>query len=192
MTFNERQVGPQDVPIEQVREVRAGEVISQELLNRPAKAINRLIGHINRPGQLIRKTTATPGQSFPPTMFRVIANHADHITAQRFDGEEPSGDVVNIAKRWDLRRTPFDEKTVDGKSYVYTNDNERVATRGEITETQLITPDYFDGAVIWATNNPHGGTGVILDVGGDGVFVPLTWLADVDSRDFAHDAGQTE
>lgn len=55
-----------------------------------------------------------------------------------------------VVKPYTLRRSPFEGKTVNGFSYTYTTDTERVSTKisDSSTETQLVTQDYFVGAEI--------------------------------------------
>lgn len=59
-----------------------------------------------------------------------------------------NGIVVNVAKPYLLRRTPFHGQTIfypNGQSisYSYTDAQTRTATYGVDTETQMITPMYF-------------------------------------------------
>ncbi len=70
----------------------------------------------------------------------------DHLVCRTLTSSEVLGtEDINVLKPWTLRKTPFDGKTVDGVSYVYTNNIERVA---DGTTTFLITPNYFVGAHI--------------------------------------------
>jgi hypothetical protein len=67
---------------------------------------------------------------------------------------DDSGNQVVVAKPWLIRRSPFDGQVVNGISYTYSGVNRREAWDGEeTTETQLITPNYFNGAVILAVRH---------------------------------------
>jgi len=92
----------------------------------------------------------------------------------------------NVAKNWKLRKTPFDGKTIGTISYTYATSGFaglsatlRTAVRAGITEAQAIVPPYvffipntaYIGDIIYADENPEGGTGVLDENG-----VEVTWL----------------
>lgn len=66
------------------------------------------------------------------------------------DGE-PIDVNIYVMKPWTMRRSPFDGQTdAAGISYTYASNTQRTATRADVTEVQLITPDYSGGDVIYA------------------------------------------
>lgn len=85
----------------------------------------------------------------------------DALLCHPWDGEKEVMADVLVAKRWRLRRTPFDG-LIDaaGRSYAYTTDVERVVTLGVATETQVVVPAYEVDEEIEARSAPTGGTGV--------------------------------
>lgn len=160
---------------------RKGEPLTADRLSEPGRAINRMVSGASAPRQLGMRPAADGGAL---AMFRVSFNRGDYLIAKRTDGIQSSGESINIAKRWDLRRTPFDGKFVDGITYAYESDDERIATRKPISERQFITPTYFNGAIIWATKAETG----LVEV--DGELSSLEWLAVVDGRDWAWDGSE--
>lgn len=92
-------------------------------------------------------------------LFTVIEESHDYITCTGYDPYDKidytEQNPVSVAKPYLLQRTAFDGQTIFfrdlGVSYVYdTIPGLRVATGGEVTETQRITPDYFAGDIIVA------------------------------------------
>ena len=84
--------------------------------------------------------------------LKVLSVGDDYLTCNPVD---TSGDAIDITvyvvKPWTLRRTPFDGQTdAAGISYSYSGNAARRATRGSVTEDQLITPDYNTGDFIYA------------------------------------------
>ena len=61
--------------------------------------------------------------------FRIVgfSGYPDSITAKTWNGATLGADVIQIAKPFLVRRMPFDNKTVDGKSYQYTGNIARTA-----------------------------------------------------------------
>jgi hypothetical protein len=60
--------------------------------------------------------------------------------------------LVYVAKPYMLRRSGFHGETVNGVSYEFTNVNQRTASvpDEEDDESQIITPDYIAGEIIFA------------------------------------------
>lgn len=79
--------------------------------------------------------------------MRIKSDQGDYLVCRSLDagGNEGAADI-NVLKPFLLRRTPFDGKTVNGVSYVYQSNGERLA---DGTETQLITQDYYVDAEIF-------------------------------------------
>jgi len=64
-----------------------------------------------------------------------------------------SESTYTVLKPYVLQRSPFDGKTVNGVSYVYSDYCTRVATKDDVSETQKITPDYIVGEELFAINS---------------------------------------
>ncbi len=78
----------------------------------------------------------------------VVEQKADYLLCKLYDDEGNLGqESVPVLKPWDLRRTPFDGKTVNGKAYTYSSDYERENTTDG--EDQQITQDYYVDAEIY-------------------------------------------
>ncbi|NRA58251.1 MAG: hypothetical protein HRU13_09095 [Phycisphaerales bacterium] len=94
--------------------------------------------------------------------FEIVRALGDYLVCKVvLETGEAGTATVNVAKPWQLRRTPFDGQTVNGIAYAYTGDNARTGTDSEDnTEDQQVTPDYFAGARILAIRGITGGTGV--------------------------------
>lgn len=84
--------------------------------------------------------------------FIIIAENADTLTVQPFDGVNPYGTQFNILKPDQLQRSNFDGQDVNGYSYVYSDNHTRVATKDSdsTTQTQTIQPEYNIDDVIYA------------------------------------------
>lgn len=107
--------------------------------------------------------------------MRVKAIQNDYLTCVPWDGTT-EGESVNVAKRWDHQRTPFDGNTINSIEYTYTSAVERTADDGSQTETQVIVPEWFVNAEILVDSVDS--TGVEVDE------VELT-LVDVTHRAWA-------
>ena len=87
----------------------------------------------------------------PPLHQMVVkSDEGDYLICRRLDALEDEGTQdIYVWKPWTLRRTPFDNKTVNGISYVNTENWARTATLDPDEEDQLITPDYWVDCVIF-------------------------------------------
>jgi len=101
--------------------------------------------------------------------FRLKAVYHDYLECKQLDGTTFAPEVtVKVAKPYNLRKTPFHGKTINGITYTYTGTQSRTKTREGATENQVITPAYqvavpgYDGDEIYACK-PSGGTGVKID-----------------------------
>jgi hypothetical protein len=114
-------------------------------------------------------------------MFLLTEVHDDFLACEHY----PSGIEVYIFKPYSLQRTAYDGLTVNGISYTYAAAAERTASSGEVTETQLITPDYAVGEPIYAVPI-DGGLSLLTGVNRPSDGQPLVWLdANVESRAWA-------
>lgn len=93
--------------------------------------------------------------------FEVVSVDDDLIVCMEPGDTSSDPKYYNVAKPYMLQRTPFDEKTRDAISYVYTSEVERTATDEDYEEEdQVIVPNYVAGDIIYAAFSPTGGTGV--------------------------------
>ena len=101
--------------------------------------------------------------------FRVQSVENDYLVCRPYHAANESlGDTdVNVAKPYELRRTPFHAQTIaypgaQSITYTYASQREREADDGTDTETQVMIPDYWDDDEILAVRNIAGGTGVTV------------------------------
>lgn len=126
-----------------------------------------------------------PGANAPARVlfpYSIASEQGDYLVCNPLNGDGTVNMNVGteryILKPWTLRTTPFEGFTVNGVTYAYTDVNERTATDGSTTETQLITQDYYAGALIYAVlvqpkvllqGGPgHGKYTGLLDANNDG------------------------
>ena len=89
--------------------------------------------------------------------FIIVSQQNDSLTCKTWDGETAGTDDYIILKPWLLRRTPFDNLTRNGISYVYTSAFERTASKvGEDDEEQVISPKYVVDDIIEAESGIEG------------------------------------
>ncbi|MCP4539826.1 MAG: hypothetical protein GY832_22025 [Chloroflexi bacterium] len=107
--------------------------------------------------------TTTAAQQIQAFQVKAAGWQNDYLQCTAYDqvNAAAQGDV-NVAKPWELRRTPFDTETItyanaQSITYTYSSQRERSATDGTYTETQLVTPDYAEDEIILAI---RGNTGV--------------------------------
>lgn len=105
--------------------------------------------------------------------FRLISVEDDYYICREFDGENPGGNLVNIAKYHELRRTGWHGETITygfpsfpnspGQlqiTYTFITNEYRTAASGGTTEHQLILPVLIpQQTVIYAIRSVNG-TGV--------------------------------
>jgi len=104
--------------------------------------------------------------------FRVKSIENDYLVCRKYNStaDEESATDINVAKPYELRRTPFDGETItyinaQQISYSYTSQRERTATEvspGSDSETQVMTPDYWVDCEIIAAIGIYGTTGVTV------------------------------
>ncbi len=152
---------------------RRGDAVTADRLNRLQDAVvsvlyaGKGIG-VRKSGKnvVLENTAAIPHYDPTPAFFEVNESTGDYIQCHPYDpisGAASTGTTVDVAKPYMLRKTPFDGETItyeDGAviEYTYTTYRQRSAESSGIgTETQIMTPDYYDGEVIRAV---RGNTGV--------------------------------
>ena len=98
---------------------------------------------------------------------------------------EGTEDII-VAKPWDLRKSPFDGKTIDGNLYTY-GDGSEAQTRDVAGEDQLIVPPYRVDDEIFAVCIGEQ-VGMLLGPVGSPLFGLVMWLdINVSGRAWAED-----
>lgn len=88
-----------------------------------------------------------------PRKLSLVSVNDDYLLCNPFGPDGTPLDInLYVMKPWTLRRTPWDGTGPDasGISYAYTSDSARNATMGSVTESQLITPNYNTGDIVYA------------------------------------------
>ncbi len=141
---------------------RSDRALPKQEKGKPIKAatINGAIEEINRN----RNTDNAISQPIPNGKqaigrFQVIADQGDYLTCYSYSGDAVTSSVINVAKPYLLRKTPFDGSSRNSISFVYSSNSARTATSGD-TEDQVIVPSYVAGDEILAVTNIVGSTGV--------------------------------
>jgi hypothetical protein len=135
---------------------RKGDRLLADDLNKLAQAIiERLTGGNGvSVSSFLRSAVVTAEKIVVPpvelTQVEVQSQEDDYLKCRTLDASGNTGpNDIYVMKPWTLRRSPFDGQTVNGVSYAYASHWSRTAD-GE--ESQLITQDYFAGAVIYVMN----------------------------------------
>lgn len=151
-----------DLTSEQLKEYQVGDVLSASRLNRPIKAINRLLGNVPRGQQVIRTSAPSAPAGTTITQFRFKQLVTDAFFARTWNGEEEGEESIEIALPYQLRKTPFDGMLIDGIRYAYgTAVSRRTANLGfQRFENQVIIPRYRRDDLIYAVRGAIGGTSV--------------------------------
>ena len=97
--------------------------------------------------------------------FRVkeAGDYPDSVDCVSYDFDVEATTFIQVAKPFELRRTPHDGKTINGVTYTHITNVKRRAEKGDISETQIITPPYYFDHPILACRDMEGGTGVTVD-----------------------------
>lgn len=86
------------------------------------------------------------GRLPPGRVYEVQSDEGDYLICRKLDANGVAGSIdVKVLKPWILRRSPFENLTVNGVAYTYSANGTREADE---SETQKITQDYFMGARI--------------------------------------------
>jgi hypothetical protein len=107
------------------------------------------------------------GGDYRVVRFRLKGVYDDYLECRQLNGTTETGPTVKVAKPYNLRKTPFHNKTINGITYTYTGVQSRTKTRDSPSETenQVIVPAYqeavtgYGGDEIYACK-PSNGTGV--------------------------------
>lgn len=136
----------------------------------------------NQPRQAPGQARAAPAQTGAGRRLRVKAVYPDYLKCRTWDGTTEGPVDLYVAKPFTLRVTGWEGKTRDGISYSnYTADGQqRYATDGQDTETQLLTPPYVPASGSWpgdeitaipaqtGLTDPSGQPITLIDAGNDG------------------------
>ena len=142
---------PRNTPDQRINRFRKGQTaLGERHLNSIVDGLNRLSG-INAPTQ--KQPRGKSGGS-AVLVLTLVTHNDDYLVC-----EDADLNTVNVAKPYELRRTPFDGETIGGVTYTYASASEREAVGGFDAETQFITPAYVVGAEIFALAS-QGSTGV--------------------------------
>lgn len=178
---------------DQLAEIKRGDPLLAETLAAAAKFINENFGGVLTPRQIIRS-----GGKGATIQMKVVALKTDYLECNKWDGSTQGTDLFLVALPFLLRRTDFDsipgtgaaQPERDGRTFKYTTDSERVATRIEDgkEETQVIVPKYVVGDVIYVDQDIVGGTASFAKIGNEEF--PLTFLdQNKDSRFWSRKSG---
>ncbi len=99
-----------------------------------------------------------------PGQLRVVitAMADDYLTCRTWNGSAQGSVDILVAKFWTARKSVWDGKMLNGISYASSGSDQRTATQGATTETQVIVPPYYVGAELSIQRVPNGGTGIVV------------------------------
>lgn len=140
----------------------AGEPVSATKLNVVTDTLSAFVTGVRPPRQLNTgraETLAVTANS--ARQYSLVADAGDWLLVREITGSRIFGPVVFLAKPYLLRITPFDGQTRAGISYVYEEVYQRVATRGLVSETQVVVPQFVEGDLIYGVNFVANGTNLI-------------------------------
>ena len=144
----------------------AGEPLDHRKLNQVVKAVAALTKGCRSPRQIVPRAGEAPLQM---QQFKIVTIDDDLLVCNPFNGlEADTESEIIVAKPPELRAS---RTSWNGQTFTYTNSQTRSATNGSDTETQLVTPSYVVGDVVFAVSNIIGGTGVTLDDD-----TPVEWM----------------
>lgn len=116
---------------------------------------------------------STPGDPGVVKQFRIKSIQNDYFVCREFDGTSEGEDDVNVAKAWELRRTPFHNQTFSviipaypGSpgtvqiGYAYQTATYRIATIATATEHQIVLETYIPNTTVIFASQAENGTGV--------------------------------
>lgn len=96
--------------------------------------------------------------------MQIIGVLDDYLTCRTWDGETQGDTNILVAKPWSLRKTGWENETRDGVTYsdYMAGAQERTATEGEDSESQVVVITYMAGDEIYAVEADTGVTGCYL------------------------------
>jgi hypothetical protein len=92
--------------------------------------------------------------------MKIASVDGDYLVCHSWDGTSAGTADISVARPYLLRRTPFDGTAGRNSiTYAYTDDQTRTATKsGEADITEVVTPSYVAGDIIYAAAGIRGGT----------------------------------
>lgn len=110
-----------------------------------------------QPREGYKLTSPAKQQEIAARKLRVLSVGDDYLVCNPVDDQGEAIDVtIYVVRPYTLQRSPWDGQTdASGISYVYTGNAARTATRGTVSEDQLITPDYNTNDIIYAELTPE-------------------------------------
>jgi len=159
-----------------------GQVITAEALNAPIGKLNEILSGVKPAVQV----ESAPGVSAVVAQVQLTTLARDLNMCKMFVNGVASGAEFPVAKPRALRHLG-DTTTVNGITYTRVSAQKRTATRGSDSETQVVTPTYFVGAVFYAVGNIENGPIKALD--SNGVLIDCEWVdLNTDAREWAKEA----
>ena len=144
----------------------AGEELDHRKLNQVVKAVAALTKGCRSPKQIVPRGSDAPLQM---QQFKIVTIDGDWLVCNPFNGlAADTASSIVVAKPPELRSS---RTSWNGQTFTYSGSQQREATDGSEDETQLVTPLYVVGDILFAISNIIGGTGVTL---GDGT--PVDWI----------------
>jgi len=113
-------------------------------------------------------------------VLRLIQVFDDHLICRRLEDIDDSEEDIKVIKSETTRKSAFDGKTIDGKSFSYSSRNVRIVDDGEDAEQQEIIPPYvekdssYDGSEIIAAKVNVDDIDVSDDVKEDASHIEVT------------------
>lgn len=147
-----------DLTSEQLKEYQVGDVLSASRLNRPIRAINRLLGNVPR-GQQVIRTTAVPAKGTVGAEVRRfvvsgIVTFNGSIPCVRAESENE--DEIDVAIPSLFRARIYVANPRNEIEYQRGGPQIRIARRQGIMEVQAIIPTYMLSDIIYAAKIPGG------------------------------------
>lgn len=131
------------------------EGISAAKLSKTNEAINRLLEGVPPPEQVLPERIAHRIQR-----FKIVSILANHYVCNPYDGvAAETSTSIKVARPVTHRNSVTSR---NGVAFSYTTTQQRTATQGATTETQVLVPNLLVGDEIYAISNPIGGTGVTV------------------------------
>ena len=167
-----------DQPRMMLQRWRPHQPLKHQHLNETVDYLNQALFGIKPPEQAL----AIEGMDvIRHQQFAVVKVATDYVVCNRSSSISSEGGEVKVALPYLLRRTPFDGLSRNSISYTYASAIQRTAGG---SETQLITPGYVAGDIIYGISGVSGGTGV-----SDEGELPVDWLdLNLDGRAWAKEA----
>lgn len=141
-------------PIHRIKPFRKGESLTTDKLNATIRGMNRSNEGVRHPAQVFGAKDG--GWSGSVTQCVIAAFYGDWLDCVLFDGTNIGTDHKMVLKPPELRRSEWDGYTISGITYSYSDQDTRDATDGSTSETQMVTPVYSIGDIIYVLEFDSG------------------------------------